>query len=356
MAHPVFRSPRTFIVYIGLWIMITLIHFSILYAFYGIPFIFAFTDSVVFNLIFCAIGIPLWYVVRYTAPHKQNYINLMFNHMGSLALMIAIWFGISYGLLVTIFSAEPGYITFIRASIPWRIISALFFYALLGLGYYLLITYNDLQIRLREESRLIELLKESELNMLKAQINPHFLFNSLNSVSSLTITNPAAAQEMVIRLSEFLRYTVNSDFHRFVPLKREVENISRYLEIEKVRFGDKLEFINDFGPECDEMMMPAMILQPLFENAIKHGVYESTGVIRIETTCKEEEKYIVIHMKNNFDPGAPLRKGAGVGLKNIRERLRLLYHQSDLLKTRIEQNTFFVELKIPLQGGEKHGS
>ena len=95
-------------------------------------------------------------------------------------------------------------------------------------------------------------------------------------------------------------------------------------------------------------MMPAMILQPLFENAIKHGVYESTGVIRIETTCKEEEKYIVVHMKNNFDPGAPSRKGAGVGLKNISERLRLLYHQSDLLRTRIEGNTFYVELKIPI--------
>ena len=156
-------------------------------------------------------------------PRSKTTWNLLFNHTSSLALMLAIWIGISYGLLVLIFAAEPGYITFLRASIPWRIISAVFFYALLGLGYYLLITYNDLQIRLKEESRLIELLKESELNMLKAQINPHFLFNSLNSVSSLTITNPAAAQEMVIRLSEFLRYTVNSDFHRFVPLKGKLK-------------------------------------------------------------------------------------------------------------------------------------
>jgi len=353
MAHPVFRSTRTFVIYIGLWILISAVHFSILYAFYGIPFIFAFADSLVFNLIYCAIGLPLWYVVRYSAPQKQNYGNLLINHTSSLALIIAIWFGISYGLLVLIFATEPGYITFLRASIPWRMISAVFYYTLLGLGYYLLITYNDLQIRLKEESRLIELLKESELNMLKAQINPHFLFNSLNSVSSLTITNPAAAQEMVIRLSEFLRYTVNSDFHRFVPLKSEIENIGRYLEIEKVRFGEKLEFVNDFGDECKDFMMPAMILQPLFENAIKHGVYESTGVIRIETTCKEEEKYIVVHMKNNFDPGAPLRKGAGVGLKNIRERLRLLYHQSDLLRTKIEGNTFFVELKIPITPEDK---
>jgi len=154
---------------------------------------------------------------------------------------------------------------------------------------------------------------------------------------------------MVIRLSDFLRYSVSANNNKFVPLEKELENIQRYLEIEKVRFGKKLEYVNNIEPGCQAVMIPAMLLQPLFENAIKHGVYESTGTVCIETSCGTKPGVTVITMVNDFDPEAPRRSGTGVGLANIRERMRLLYHRTDLLEARVEGNKFRVNLKIPHQ-------
>jgi two-component system, LytTR family, sensor kinase len=348
MVHPVFRNPRSLIIYTGTWIAVIAVHFSVLYFFYGLPLKYSFADSAVFNLTFAMNGLILWFVVRYSPPRSGSLWNNVFNHISSAALILVVWLGISYLLLNLIFSGDERYLGFVRDSIPWRGIIGIMFYILTGLAYYLVTMYADLQERLKAEARLNELLKESELNALKSQINPHFLFNSLNSVSSLTITNPEKAQEMVIRLSDFLRYSVSANNNRFVSLEKELENIQRYLEIEKVRFGKKLEYVNKIEPQCQDIMVPALLLQPLFENAIKHGVYESTGTVCIETTCSSAPGVTVITMVNDFDPEAPRRTGTGVGLANIRERMKLLYHRADLLEARAEGNKFRVNLKIPI--------
>jgi len=347
MLHPVFRNTRSLILYTMVWIAVIAVHFIVLYFFYGLPFRYAIADSIVFNVTFAFNALFLWFVVRYSPPRTGSAWNILFNHVSSAALILVVWLGISYLVLNLLFSADAQYMAFVRDSIPWRTITGMMFYLLTGLAYYLVIMYGNLQEKLKAEARLAELLKESELNVLKSQINPHFLFNSLNSVSSLTITNPEKAQEMVIRLSDFLRYSVSANTNRFVPLRKELENIQRYLEIEKVRFGKKLEYVNHIEEACQDAMIPAMLLQPLFENAIKHGVYESTGTVCVETSCSSQPGITVITMVNDFDPDAPRRTGTGTGLSNIRERLKLLYHRADLLEYRVEGNKFRVNLKIP---------
>jgi two-component system LytT family sensor kinase len=133
-------------------------------------------------------------------------------------------------------------------------------------------------------------------------------------------------------------------------LKLELENTQRYLDIEKVRFGNKLEYRFEMNGDCNSVEIPVMILQPLYENAVKHGVYESTGQVTIWTRCNIRENYMEIIISNNFEPGAPLRKGAGIGLKNTRERLKLIYRNEKLLKTEIKGNVFEVALIIPFTG------
>lgn len=347
MLHPVFRNVRSALFYVGAWTGVMLIHFGVMLFFYGLPVRYTAGESFIFNTIYALIGLALWYVVRYSPVKVSSTWNLLFNHLASLALILLAWLGISYLLTSLMFASDERYLSFLRDSIPVRAIQGVLFYMLTCLAYYLVVMYSDLQERLKAEARLAELLKESELNVLKSQINPHFLFNSLNSVSSLTITNPEKAQEMVIRLSDFLRYSVSANKHRFVSLQKELENIQRYLEIEKVRFGKKLEYVNHVEQGCTGILIPAMVLQPLFENAIKHGVYESTGTVCIETTCAIRPGMTLITMVNDFDPDAPKRMGAGVGLSNIRERMRLLYHRTDLLETRTEGRKFMVTLKIP---------
>ena len=349
MSHPVFLNSKAAAAFFGSWILLAGIHFSIFYLAYSFPVEIAGADSLVFNFIFCGISIPLWYVVRYSVPDRNNRVNVLITHITSATLVLLIWYGLSYTVLNLIFSSIKPYTQFLVNSIPYRIVSGFLLYALLCMGYYLYIYYRNLQEKLLVEARLREMLKESELNMLKSQINPHFLFNSLNSISSLTITNPDKAREMVIKLSDFLRYTVSTNTSSFTSFEKELSNIQRYLDIEKVRFGDKLVYDLKTDGSCKDAQIPFMLLQPLFENAIKHGVYESTEQVSIEMKCSMKDCCLEIELLNNFDPAAPARKGSGLGLKNIRERLRLLYKSDSLLKTHVEGNRFRVELSIPVK-------
>ncbi len=207
--------------------------------------------------------------------------------------------------------------------------------------------YHDLQERLVNETRLMTIAREAELNLLKSQINPHFLFNSLNSISSLTLTAPQRAQEMIIKLSEYLRYSVNRSDKNISLLKNEIDNSSRYLEIEQIRFGDKLLFKISIDETAEKALIPALILQPLFENAVKHGVYESTGQITIHIQARMINEILDIIITNNYDQQAISRKGEGMGLRNIRERLKLIFQTDLLLETNKNNGIFTVHLQIP---------
>jgi len=347
MNHPVFQNIRAAIIYFGMWILIMGIHFFIIYFLFGFRLFVGLADSFIFNSIFSFLGIPVWYVVRYSVPSKKTLSNLVFNHLTSLALIVVIWISASYSILNVLFNSNELYRSFLSTSIPYRIVSGVLFYVMLGLAYYLVVYNNNLQEKMKEGARLGELLKESELNMLRSQINPHFLFNSLNSISSLTITDPEKAREMLIKLSDFLRYSVSTSAAGFTSLEKEMANIQRYLEIEKVRFGDKLLFGFNMEGNCRDKKIPAMLLQPLFENAIKHGVYESTEQVKIEMDCRYLDGCLEINLSNDFEPGARARKGAGVGLRNIRERLRLLYKNDTLMRTSVNGNKYQVFLCLP---------
>lgn len=348
MIHPVFQNLRSTLIYFGTWILITGIHFFVLLYFYFQPLLIAFADSFIFNMIFCLLGLATWYAVRYTQSGKLASITIFLNHLTIAVIILLAWFGSSYTILNSIFNSVTTYKNFLNATIPWRIISGFMFYVLLVLAYYIGIYNNNLQEKILNEGRLNEMIKDSELNLLKSQISPHFLFNSLNSVSSLTITDPEKAREMVIMLSEFLRYSVSRNKEQFSTFKYELENVHRYLDIEKVRFGSKLVYNFDVDEACMSREMPVMILQPLYENAVKHGVYESSGEIHIDTECRSAPGYIQIKITNNFEPGTPSKRGAGIGLKNIRDRLRLVYKNDQLLQTKIEGNVYIATVTIPL--------
>jgi two-component system, LytTR family, sensor kinase len=351
MIHPVFTSKRTLFVYLTIWIVIIAIHIVVLHTYFLQNLGLAIGDALVFNLLYALMGLAIWYPVAFSSPEKKNILNLLINLITSLLVLLLFWGGLSY-LILTASIPDADYQEFIRQSIPWRIVAGTVFYMFLVLIFYLIIYYNHLHQRKIDEAKLRGSLKEAELDLLKSQINPHFLFNSLNSISSLTITDSEKAQEMLIKLSDFLRYTIRHENNNFTNLKKEIENIKRYLDIEKIRFGSKLQFEFNIEDSCLECQLPLMILQPLFENAIKHGVYESNEPIIIRTLCVKKTGFMEIKIHNNFQPGPALRKGAGLGLKNIRERLGLLYHSDQLLSTHKGEHDFEAKLLIPEKTNE----
>lgn len=347
MMHPIFLKRKYVVYYLLIWLFITCIHVFSMNHFYGFSPVVSILDSLIFNAFFAVIAIGLWYTVRYNNLDQARIQDIFMNHLGVAVISLSVWFFSGYYLLHELFFDDKSYILFLAQSIPWRIATGIFYYILSILMYYLYISYWNLQEKIKNESELKTLVKETELNMLKSQINPHFLFNSLNSISSLTITNPDKAQEMIIKLSEFLRHSISHKQAQLVPLKEEVEHILLYLEIEKVRFGNRLQYNFQISDGCKNFPVPTMILQPIFENAIKHGVYESAEEVTIYFTCHPFRHGMMVKISNNFDPETPPRPGNRLGLKNISNRLKLIYQYEDLIKIHKQENTFEVELFIP---------
>lgn len=347
MSHPFLKNTKHFIYYLAIWMLMAGVQFAVLAVYSHVAILPALIDGLYFNFSFALFSLPVWYVVRYGKTGSSYFLNLVVNHLVTLLLILLAWIGSGIVLLNAVFSGDEFYHSFLFISLPWRIISGIFYYSIIVLIYYIMVYYQNLQEKLNNEKKLTETVKQAELDILKSQINPHFLFNSLNSISSLTITNPEKAQEMIIKLSDFLRYSVSQTAENMTTLRNEFDNINRYLDIEKVRFGNKLEYSTEADENCLNLKVPAMILQPLYENAVKHGVYESIAPINIDTKCKLVENVLQISILNNFEPASKNKKGAGIGLKNIRERLKLIYRNDQLLKTSVHENIFEVRLFIP---------
>jgi LytS/YehU family sensor histidine kinase len=346
MEHPIFRNKTFLYVYLAGWGLVAVIHFAFLYTSELHNLEQSIVDSLIWNALLALLGLASWTPVRYNLNISGAVFNVIVTHITTLIIILLIWIGVGCSIMKLIYDSLE-YNEFLTSSIPWRLITASLFYLILALIYYLLIYYQNVEEKLRNENKLKEIVREGELNLLKSQINPHFLFNCLNSVSSLTMTNPSAAQEMIIKLSDFLRYGVSKSNQQFTELSQELENIKRYLDIEKVRFGSKLQYDFNIQPSCLSFQLPVMILQPVFENAVKHGVYESIEPVCIHTNAKVEGGKLIIEVINDFDPEAIPAKGTGTGLQNIRQRLKIIYGSEELLKAVKKENMFYVIMVIP---------
>lgn len=348
MRNP-FLVNRTYsITYAAAWILIAGIHVAILSLASAQELSVAIIDSLVFNVLFAFIGLSLWYTIRFYDFNRGNLSDRLLNHLLIAVIVLGVWLGLGYLILNKLWPSNTIYHEFLDDSIPWRAVAGFMLYSLIVLVYYLYINYEDRQARIRNESTLQVQVREAEIDMLKAQINPHFLFNSLNSVSSLISSQPEQAREMIVKLSGFLRYSLEKHDNGLTSLETELENTRHYLEIEKVRFGARLQFGISVPESCLTLTVPHMILQPLIENSIKHGVYESTEPIRIDLTASEsDEGDLEITVANDFDPEAPPRKGKGIGLLNTKNRLFLVYNCENCMTTTREGNRFSVFLRIP---------
>lgn len=347
MLNPFIKNIRYLIIYMAVWTLIIVAQTAILNYYLYLNVLVSFIDAAVFNIILALLGFNLWYAIKFNRKDNLGLIDLLINHLLAAIIMVALWLAAGYFILTAIESENPAYLSFLQNSLPWRAVIGFFSYLIFVLIYYMILNHEDLQQKLKVEAELNNLIREAELNALKSQINPHFLFNSLNSISSLTMTDPEKAQEMVIKLSDFMRYSLSYDRNETTSLRNELENTEKYLDIEKVRFGNRLNYTSQISEACLDAVIPNMILQPLFENAIKHGVYKSTEEVRIELRCEPKDEFIELRIINDFDPDASRAKGEGIGLKNIRKRLQLMYHSNELLQVKMGKIEFEVILRIP---------
>jgi hypothetical protein len=207
--------------------------------------------------------------------------------------------------------------------------------------------YKRGQERERQALELAAGLAQARLDALKMQIQPHFLFNALNSIAALVHKDPAAADEMIGALSEFLRCTLAGSARQEVPLLEELEFVRRYLAIELVRFGDRLKCEQTVPPETFGALVPMLILQPLVENAVRHGLSSVTGPALLKISARVEQGMLHLVVADN-GPGPGSKSGEGIGLANTRARLRELHGD----KARVELRTdggCAIEISLPFR-------
>lgn len=203
-----------------------------------------------------------------------------------------------------------------------------------------------LDARFQQHADASALLRDAELFKLRQQLQPHFLYNSLNSISALIMMAPDKAQDMVGKLSEFLRSSVRRESDDILPIAEELSYIESYLAIESVRFGDRL-CVDIEKTYSGHAVIPPFLLQPILENAIKFGVYGNTGKVEITIHISMAGNMLTLAITNPFDPDMQPPRGTGFGLTGIRRRLYLLYARNDLLDTRADDKKFTTVLKIP---------
>ncbi len=347
MKHPILQNRVRLIVWWLIWLFLAMGQSLLFYYAYGSFINISPLDSLISLLIYSGIALSLWYPFSFFNTGKVRPSTLISNLVISGAISITLWVVITKYIVLLLLPEQNGYQAYWEATFPHRIGTGVFIYGLVILSYYLFTSLMNLSEKNAKEARLESLVKETELKLLRSQINPHFLFNSLNSISSLTVTDPEKARIMVVKLSDFMRYALSRKDEQPVSLQSELENLRLYLEIEKVRFGEKLITEEDIEPSCLSYQLPVMLLQPLYENAVKHGVYESTGSVRISTRVIMADGYLEITISNNYEEGPSYTKGTSTGLLNVTRRLELFYGDKSSLKITREKGIYTVKLYLP---------
>ena len=295
--------------------------------------------------------LPVWYLCRALPVGETSLSRLLITHGGGalLTALAGAYLGGALARLVS--SARPGAgiegsyraqsAGVMAAGALVYILAVCFHYVLLGV-----------EATRRAEQRSMELsilAREAELRALRAQVHPHFLFNSLNSISALVTTDPVRAREMCILLAEFFRKTLALGEKTGVTLEEELAVARTYLAIEGLRLGARLSVEETVDEAARACRLPPLLLQPLVENAIRHGIATRPdgGVLRIEARTDGRRMRIIV--ENPFDPDAPPRPGVGVGLTNVRRRLLAGYGDDARIEAERGADRFQVAISMPAQ-------
>ncbi len=343
MQVSLFSVKKLFIILGACWLILLADHALILYWF-GLPMKTAVTDSAISNFLLLWACILIVGMLRYYNAGASRYSNMII-----LCIVLSIiWVYFSKFVLNFFLNEVPGYSFFLQQSLIIRGSTGflvLIIAAMLGVIWYSLQEQQQNEQRKKDAEKLS---RDAELYKLRQQLQPHFLFNSLNSINALISIDPSEARNMVLQLSAFLRNNVSSSENKWIGLQEELEHLGRYLSIEKVRFGDRLITTIECDDDTSEMKLPALILQPVVENAIKFGLYDTLGPANILLKASNVDGQLQITIQNPYDPDtASPRKGTGFGLSSVQRRLYLLFGRNDLLSTSGSKNIFTTVVTVP---------
>ncbi len=344
MSKSLFAYRKFNALFIVLFLSWTITHIWIVHNVFKFSWLTSIWDSIIYNTILAGCAVIISLVLLFYKPvAKSIWISLLM-----VLIITYIWVEKSPFFLSFVNISEKNYLEFINQSFSVRFIFGLMINSsVLGISWFWY-GIEEQQEQSKRRQKLEDLAKEAELLSLRQKLQPHFLFNSLNSISALVVVKPEQARTMIHQLSDFLRSTLRQEENKKISIVEEMNQLDLYLAIEKVRFGHRLNTKIEIDNNIDAQV-PAMILQPVVENAIKFGLYDTTGTVDINIKVTHSNKIVTIEVSNPYDPSTRSAndKGTGFGLNSIQRRLYLLYARNDLLQIKEEENLFITKISIP---------
>ena len=347
--HPILSRPRQMLLYVVLWIPLTAL---LLYLFHASGLSIQEGGIVLCVLVpvYALMCLLAWYPCRATPLQRAGVVRIVATHSAAALLLSGTWmflgmFYVSALVLIQPLRTLSNHANLYRLIFVTGVLLYLFWVA----SFYVLLSMEaSREAELRAtEARVLA--RDSELRALKAQINPHFIFNSLHSISALTSVDSAKAREMCITLADFLRATLGMGEKSLIPLTEELDLVHRYLTVEKIRFGARLstaEIIDDTALTC---LVPPLTLQPLVENAIVHGVAHLPEGSSIQLQCSVTRDRLLITIENRFDPEFESKRKSGIGLANVRERIETRYGNAASFLATANSDRFTVTISLPAE-------
>lgn len=339
--HPLLGYRRRMGLYLLAWVPVTALLAGLLHAGAGADWFHAVGLALPLALVFAFGSLSQWYICR-VLPLGSTLSSALAAQLATAVAAGGLWALLAQGLAL---------------SFGWRVHAAAMVWILGGLlsllsaaGYYLLMAIERAGESERQALAAVGLAREAELRALKSQINPHFLFNSLNSISALTSADAGRARQMCVLLGDFLRRTLalsGRDERALVPLREELDLIAAFLAVEQVRFGERLEVAHQIEEGVLDLKLPPLLLQPLVENAVVHGIAPRIEGGRITIAAKRVGGEMRLQVRNPVDQESVGRGSSGVGLANVRGRLQALFAGSASLAVERTSDSFCATLVLP---------
>lgn len=339
--HPLLHSWKTWLLYLLAWAPVGLPFGLLMWRAGSLTALEATALTVPIVVVLAFVCLTPWFMCR-ALPLRGTGTFRLYGNWALAAIVVSVIVTMVGRIVVSSLSgALPGFERGFTAVTPVLGAVSMLIYLLAVAMHYVVIE--------AQTSRRSELLaREAQLRALKAQVNPHFLFNSLNSISSLTSSDPMRARQMCIQLADFLRTSLRLGERASIPFREEIELTRMYLGVEQVRFGQKLQTSIDVEPACGDCEVPALVIQPLVENAVKHGIAlleEGGSILMLGRIVKEGMRFTI---ENPYDPLAPNSR-SGIGLANVRQRLEARYGSAARLDVEAGDDVYRVTVVVPVK-------
>jgi len=345
--HPILARRRWLVLYLAAWIPLGGLLAVLLAVAGGLSWLEAAAVGVPLALVQAFIALSAWYPCRSTPLALGRLPRAIVTHTLGAILTSSLWLVAGRSITFVLTGAFPDLRDRFAPAGPLLFAVGLLLYLLSAALHYLAMAYEDSRRAERRALELAVLAREAELRALRAQIDPHFLFNSLNSISALVGAEPARAREMCLLLADFLRRSLELGSRDRVALADEMTLAMGFLAIEKARFGPRLEIEQQIDDGCGACLVPPLLLQPLVENAVAHGVAHllQGGLVRIE--ARREGGQLLLAVENRCDPERPRRASPGLGIANVRKRLETLYGPEARMTINEEPERYRVAVSLP---------